>query len=64
MNVAEDASLGIDDGAKSPLLEVLRDRSRIIELSDGEHNECLRIINVLNNLCEFLLGAIKLGRCL
>ena len=62
MNVAEDTTLSIDDGAKTTLFQVLRDRSRIIEFSDGEHNECLGVLKVLNDLCEFLLSAIELVR--
>ena len=60
MNVAEDATLCIDDSAKATLLKVFRDLSRIIKLSDGEHNECLGVFEVVNNLCEILLRAIKL----
>ena len=60
MNVAEDATLCIDDRAKATLLKVFRDLSRIIKLSDGEHNECLGVFEVVNNLCEILLRAIKL----
>lgn len=58
MNVAEDTTLSIDDGAKSPLFKVLRYLGRVIKLSDGKHNECLGVVEIVNGLCEFLLGAI------
>ena len=58
MNVAEDTTLSIDDGAKSPLFKVLRDLRRVIKLSDGKHNECLRVVEIVNGLCQFLLSVI------
>ena len=58
MNVAEDTTLSIDDGAKTTLFQVLRDLGRFIKLSDGKHNECLRVVEIVNDLCQFLLSVI------
>ena len=56
MNVAEDTTLSIDDGAKSPLFQVLRDLGRVIKLSDGKHNECLRVVEIVNGWCQWVVA--------